>query len=212
MRRKANPGWLLATIAVWLVAVIMGMAALYNYSHTPGAVGSSTNWPIASQLRHDEIVPTLVVALHPKCSCSEATVTELSRVLAQVPKLRVYVLAVFPDEQTAADWKQTPLLRRAAQLAPVKLVLDPGGVEAKRFGAQTSGYAVLFGPNGQRLFGGGITDARGHEGDNAGEEALIQLAMGQASDFQQSSVFGCSLFENTLPAELRSASSVGGMQ
>ena len=60
----------------------------------------------------------------------------------------------------------------------MRVVNDVEGVEARRFGAQTSGTTSLYSPDGRLLFSGGITSSRGHEGDNAGEDALTQAISG----------------------------------
>jgi hypothetical protein len=52
---------------------------------------------------------------------------------------------------------------------------------------------VLYNAAGALLFSGGITAARGHEGDNAGREmVLAHLAANDAG--RRAPVFGCPLF------------------
>jgi hypothetical protein len=75
----------------------------------------------------------------------------------------------------------------------VKVVFDPDGVEARRFGAETSGHTQLFGTSGRLLFSGGITASRGHAGSNTGESAIIALVNNQTPARTQTLVFGCSL-------------------
>jgi hypothetical protein len=43
------------------------------------------------------------------------------------------------------------------------------------------------------MFQGGITGARGHEGDNAGQAAVIELVAGGRPSVRQTRVFGCAL-------------------
>jgi len=57
----------------------------------------------------------------------------------------------------------------------VTIVTDADGAEANRFGAETSGHTLLFDFGRRLLFSGGITDSRGHTGDNAGESAIVAL-------------------------------------
>jgi len=45
------------------------------------------------------------------------------------------------------------------------------------------------------VFSGGITQSRGHAGDNAGENAIISLINTRAADQAKTPVFGCSLTE-----------------
>lgn len=76
----------------------------------------------------------------------------------------------------------------------MNVVNDGDGVEAKRFGAFTSGQALLYDAQGQLRFSGGITDSRGHEGDNAGREAIEAILAGKTATTTLTDVFGCGLF------------------
>ena len=76
----------------------------------------------------------------------------------------------------------------------VAVRVDPEGVEARRFGSQTSGQIMLYDADGQLLFSGGITAARGHSGDNAGRNAILSLLTSGSSEQRGTPVFGCPLF------------------
>ncbi len=80
---------------------------------------------------------------------------------------------------------------RAAALHGVTVWTDEDGAEGQRFGAATSGHAVLYGPDGGLLFRGGITGARGHIGDNDGREAVIAHVLKMATAPSRTDVFGC---------------------
>ena len=69
---------------------------------------------------------------------------------------------------------------------------DADGVEAARFGAKTSGQALLYAADGRLLFHGGLTPSRGHEGDNEGLRRVTAILDGKAAR-DESPVFGCSL-------------------
>jgi hypothetical protein len=71
------------------------------------------------------------------------------------------------------DWDDKSLRRSAEAIPGVKVVFDPDCVEARRFGAETSGHTFLFGADGRLLFNGGITASRGRSGNNAGERAML---------------------------------------
>jgi hypothetical protein len=86
------------------------------------------------------------------------------------------------------------------------VVWDEGGAEARRFGATTSGHAVLYSPDGRLLFRGGLTGARGHAGDNANLDALAAVLDGAPSPHINVPVFGCPLFE--LPSTTEGACNV----
>jgi hypothetical protein len=50
-------------------------------------------------------------------------------------------------------------------------------------------------PDGKLAYSGGLTGARGHEGDNDGERAVLALAGGRVPPRNQEPVYGCSLEE-----------------
>jgi hypothetical protein len=139
----------------------------------------------------------LLVSLHPRCACSQATLTELARLMARAPgPLRVDVL-VYAPAGGAPSWTETDLIRRARSISGVSVNLDPGGVDSGRLGISTSGHALLIAPDGRTLFSGGITYARGHEGDNAGSAAILSLLARNRPALVETPVFGCSIRERT---------------
>jgi hypothetical protein len=70
---------------------------------------------------------------------------------------------------------------------------DVDGATARLFGAETSGFVVLYDPRGKLLFKGGITSSRGHAGDNLGEDTIASLLAGQIARSTRTPVYGCSL-------------------
>jgi hypothetical protein len=46
---------------------------------------------------------------------------------------------------------------------------------------------------GRRLFSGGITPARGHQGDSFGRRRILALLSGSTTDRAESPAFGCAL-------------------
>jgi len=179
----------------WLLTVGGGFIVLLNYQESAGGTGfTPMTWPSASALRLARGQDTLIMFAHPKCPCSQASLEELNRALAKTAgKVSVRVL-FFKPAQGSNDWTNTTLYRTAASISGVTALEDIDGQEAGRFGANTSGYVVLYKPSGDLLFKGGITAGRGHAGDNAGESALVALILGQDSAIRQTAVYGCSLF------------------
>jgi hypothetical protein len=132
---------------------------------------------------------------HPRCPCTRASLSELARLLTQVPdKLNTYVVFLKP-EGTPVDWDKTDLWRTATAIPGVTVLSDSTGMEARHFHAETSGQTLLYNQIGALLFQGGITLARGHEGDNPGRTALQDLIRTGHSDQTNTAVFGCGLFE-----------------
>jgi hypothetical protein len=98
-------------------------------------------------------------------------------------------------EGAGEGWERTDLWQRASAIPGVCVVTDPCGAEARRFGAATSGQAMLYDPAGKLLFCGGITGARGHAGGNAGFDAVLQrFQVASAMPTTQTPVYGCELF------------------
>jgi hypothetical protein len=177
----------------WIAAVAFGLGSLFQYENTPGPVGVlSQGWP-NTQIERANDRPTLVMVAHPRCPCTVASVAELARIMARLQgKVAASVLLVKPSE-SGPDWEETSLRRSAEAIPGVKVIFDRNGVEARRFGAETSGHTFLFGADGHLLFSGGITASRGHAGDNAGKSAIVALVDNQTPPQTRSLVFGCSL-------------------
>jgi hypothetical protein len=76
----------------------------------------------------------------------------------------------------------------------VSVVRDDDGVEARAFGAATSGQTLLYDRNGRQQFSGGITGSRAHQGDNAGRQSLLALLNGGHNVRTGTNVYGCPLF------------------
>ena len=187
---------------VWLAALGGGFWILWNYETTSGrAAEAPTAWPAGTQVPRPQGIATLVLSMHPQCPCSRASVEELNKLMAHCrDKLQVTVLMVRP-EGTSENWDKTALWRSAAAIPGVKVITDDGGVESRRFGAATSGQALLYSAEGKLWFAGGITESRGHGGDNAGESTIMAIVLHQIQappqHFAQTPVYGCPLFSDT---------------
>jgi len=184
-----------AVAVVWLCLAAVGLAVLWQYDNAPGeAANAPASWPSHSHLTPAADTPTLVMLAHPQCTCSRASLGELEELLARSdvhPKTYV----VFLKPATFGEgWEQTDLWRTAKRLRDVSVVRDDDGVEARAFGAATSGQTLLYDQNGHLQFSGGITGSRAHEGDNAGRQSLLALLNGGGSARTGTDVYGCPLF------------------
>jgi hypothetical protein len=181
----------LALAGFWMVLMAGGSALLWRYKSTPGSTSTAPQtWPAGSGLERATDRQGLLVFAHPRCACTVATLSELEGLVAEVGD-RVAVTVVLL--QTAGIEAGGPLAARAQAIPGVRVVLDPDGAEARRFGALTSGQVMLFDRRGRLAFAGGITDARGHEGESAGRRRIAALVRSQPAP-SSSPVFGCSLF------------------
>lgn len=178
---------------IWLAGLGGGLTALARYENRPGAIGETPgDWPATSRIARSNHDYTLVMLAHPRCPCTRASVNELAQIMAHVRgKLSACVLFLKPRD-AGADWDDTNLQRQAAAIPGVTTMSDVDGEEAKRFGGETSGFAIVFDRDGKRIFSGGITASRGHEGDNAGESAIVSL-VNERPALRSTRVFGCAL-------------------
>ena len=99
-----------------------------------------------------------------------------------------------PDEESES-WARTDLWDSAASIPGVTVAVDRGGVVAERFGAETSGHALLYDRRGLLIFSGGITAQRGHEGDSAGRSSIVSWVRRSERLVDRSEVFGCELYD-----------------
>ena len=153
---------------------------------------------------------TLVVVAHPACPCTRATLRELERLRGAVPLGRrtadgVDVVVLFAGSRggvsAMADRVAGELRAHAGEIPGVRIIDDPGGAEASRLGARTSGTVLFYDRSGRLRFNGGITPGRGHEGDSHGADALRALleretaagTAGISSTTHAAPVFGCEL-------------------
>lgn len=193
MRKKL----LFIMVAVlWLSLISCGLWVTWSYQNTPGERANAPGkWPLTSVQRKRGL-PTLVLAIHPHCPCSRATIGELALLMTHVQGLvNANVLFVKPHE-FSDDWEKTDLWKSAASIPGVRVITDEGGVEAASFGSRTSGQALLYDTNGQLIFNGGITSSRGHSGENEGRSALVSLLTTDMPSTSETPVFGCPLFNS----------------
>jgi hypothetical protein len=181
---------------LWLAVIGAGEVVLLNFENAPGHAGQTPpQWPSGTPITLDSGRSTLLMFVHPRCPCTRASIGELNRLLARgEDRIAARVLflkpASLPDE-----WTQTDSWRQAAAIRGVSVLADLDGALARRFGAETSGYVVLFDTKGRLLFQGGITAGRGHSGDNPGASLILASLAGHGPNLKQTPVYGCSLVE-----------------
>ena len=190
-----------ATVALgfmWLVATASGMSLVWDYEYSPGdSAMAPARWPATSGLARRADRATLVMIADPGCPCARASLHELARLMTRVQgRLTAHVLLVRPSE-APAGWEKSDIWRAPAAIPGVDLTRDVDGAETGRFGALTSGQVLLYNSEGDLQFAGGITPARGHEGDNPGRDAVVALLTGKNAAQRATPVYGCAL---TTPA------------
>jgi hypothetical protein len=189
-----------AAFAVWLCGASVGAVLMAKFSRIPGpAANAPAHWPAQSAIVLSRTNSTLVMFAHPHCTCTEASVGELERLMERTQgRISAHVLFLKPAE-LSANWTDTALWRRASGIPGVTVQMDTDGAEAQRFGSTTSGETMVYGADGHLLFHGGITISQGHEGDNHGLNAIVALSKTRSVRMARTPVFGCSLFANVCP-------------
>jgi len=190
-----------ALFSLAALAVLCGWFQLTRFSTTPGEQ-SPAPAILPAGLFPANHLPLLLVFVHPQCSCTPATFEQLDRLLNQAGNSVELVLAVYDSAALQdADKGRKPIHPGALLHHPFRLFADLNGSLARRFGAATSGEILLYSPNRQLLFQGGITPGRGHTGDSPVNRALLAaIASGRpASSASQSAVFGCPIFRLAHP-------------
>jgi len=132
----------------------------------------------------------LFVALHPRCPCSRATVRELAKILTRAPGKSDVTVLMFKPANEPDSWIEGGLAEDCRGLK-CQVRPDPDGNLAAALGNITSGGVALYDATGKLRYQGGITAARGHEGDNLGEQAVIEILQGSNKNHQSMPVFGC---------------------
>ena len=177
---------------VWFAAAACGFGLLARYDSRPGAAAPPVEkWPQATSIGETR-GPRVLMFLHPKCPCSQASLEQLAQLLSRCGgQISTTIVAIGPA-RNPESWRSAAEARVAGSLTGVAVQMDPGGVEARRFGATTSGHVVIFDSEGRRLFSGGITGGRAMVGDNAGfDQALKALRRSRTASPAASPVYGC---------------------
>ena len=179
---------------LWISAICVGLQLLRVYDTTPGSKAVTVSqWPAGAEVPAPSRRPELILFVHPQCPCSRATIGELDRLVARIHgTCETYILFERPRTEPSG-WERTALWYSAKSITGVHVLTDRDGVEAGRFGAKTSGQALLYSTAGRLVFSGGITPTRGHMGDSDGRLAILDILSGHVPHNTETPVFGCAL-------------------
>ncbi|MEK2689138.1 hypothetical protein AAAA73_08620 [Bdellovibrio sp. GT3] len=172
-----------------------GFFLFEKFSFTPGEQQDAPDrYPSSlSETYLDKQVPTLFVFAHPKCTCTQATLNELSRLKEKVGTQMAVKVFISYDPQDSFDGQQ--IEKQARAIANIDVKTDLNRSVARSMGALTSGQTVLYAPEGNLLFQGGITISRGHEGSSPGALQIERIVTGPfiKTQFARTPTFGCHL-------------------
>lgn len=193
--------WAAVALSAWGILLTVSFYILLEYSQTAGPV---SNPPVnLTGLGQTETTGQwqLVMAVHPKCPCTQSSVSELERIVARAESAPTFRFLVYLPSSGDASWMETGLVDRLRKIPGGSILADRDGAEAAALGMHTSGSVLLADEDGKVRFFGGITAARNHEGDSAGKKAVLMLLSGQQPPIESTQVFGCRL-ENEQQASL----------
>lgn len=194
---RANAKMSYVVVLVWIILTTSGFFVLWRYESTPGPDGGTGEYANTRGSFQPERTDkqTLLFFAHPRCPCTKASLNELERLVANCDgRLHIEVFFFNPATEEM-QWSQTELWKQAVRIPGVTVTRDAGGEMAARFGATTSGHAILLDTAGDVLFTGGITASRGHEGDNLGRSSIESLVHSGDATQRTTPTFGCTLFD-----------------
>ena len=185
----------LATLA-WLGALAAGFISLHAYEATPGPlVRPPEGWPANSRLAPSRGRADVLMAVHPRCPCTRASLEMLAELVRESQGTASVRLLFYRPQDSAEGWGSDGLQRATETVPGAVVVDDPGGVEARRFGLATSGAVVAFDASGRRRFAGGLTSGRGVAERSAGSIALGEVfaRTNAGPDLTDCPTYGCPL-------------------
>jgi len=176
----------------------VGLCLLALYENTPAtAVEGPALWPSELLIPRAKSGYTLVVAIHPQCPCTAATLQELAVAITHCPHMQVDLLFIKPPKMPV-EWVKSDLWRTASAFPNSRLIVDEQGKLSATLHAQNSGQTYLYDADGHLVYSGGLTASRGHAGDNDGLGSIISIVNKETTISNAKPVFGCPLFNSSV--------------
>ncbi len=208
-KKTPRPVLYWALFSLWLMAFGAGAGVLGAYASRAGEVSETPAvWPIGLGLdrlfddgpaRHAPAYPgvwTVVMAAHPECPCTRASIQELRYALAHASEpYRLFVLAYEPEHMPG--FASTPAMASLAEREHTRVVIDTDGAIAQRLGGVTSGFVSVYDRGGRLRFAGGVTPTRSHTGPNTGSASVRALLSGDDPPAPAAPVYGCPIRTDT---------------
>lgn len=90
--------------------------------------------------------------------------------------------------------ESSPSWAMAKMISGAEVSADPRGTMTRLFNAQVSGETIVYSAEGDLLFEGGITQTRGHVGENVGSRAIVEAVQNRKTAVKKTPTYGCGLF------------------
>jgi hypothetical protein len=130
---------------------------------------------------------------HPNCPCTRASIAELEIIMSNLHgRVAAFVLFSKPGANET-EIQNSDLWKTAASIPGVRPAFDNQAAETSRFDAEVSGQTMLYNPQGDLVFSGGLTSTRGNQGANEGADTIIRIVRSGATQLHGAPVFGCAL-------------------
>jgi hypothetical protein len=194
----------ICVVLSWVGAVFWVMSLIGRYEGTPGEAATvPTQWPQNCSIKPNPAKQTLLFFLHPRCACSLASMQEFKHALqhfartANLSSENIDINCVFTCPDTNyTEWTNTVLVNRAREIPDATIRFDRNGTIINQFHVTTSGHVLLYSKNGKLMYSGGVTLARGHEGNNKNREAFENAMSDSTTSSDECPVFGCKLLDS----------------
>ena len=184
-------------IVLWAVTIVAAFGFLAAYDQAPGPSPKSVSkLPANFDLPAKPGSHVLLMFLHPKCVCSQASVGELEKILSHAPDSVEVCLYFYKPAGKPDEWTRTGLYETARRNGWT-IRVDEDGAIARRLGAETSGHVLIFDSARNLSFSGGVTASRGHWGDNESARAASGALLETANSASTRPVFGCEILGET---------------
>jgi hypothetical protein len=172
--------------------LVAGFCALERYAFGAGAAYAPSATSREFLEAHRQPGRALIVmAVHPRCSCTDASVAELADLLARSHGQLDALLLEYCPGDPKLHWQVDETPRNLGGVT-VPWLADRDGLIGRGLGAATSGHVVFVDAHGQIRFYGGITLARDHRGRAPGQDAILAVLQGETPRLTSAPVYGCS--------------------
>lgn len=172
-----------------LFSILSILVAASSYAATDFSGIDLRTLKSVSVSREDKAsLATVIVFVSSKCPCSDSHVKELVKLNRDYPKFRI--LAVNSNADETNDVAHAYFKEKAL---PFPVLRDADQKLADEFKAYKTPHAYVLGPNGEKLFQGGVTDSA--QCDRAGRfylrEALDDIAAAKKVRTPLARALGC---------------------
>jgi hypothetical protein len=179
-------------IVLWVVLFLSAYLFSINYSIKTEKVDkeNQTTDLVKRYLSSGQRV--LFFFIHPKCSCTLASIDEFKDLLKDEYKDIKIVAIVSTRSSVDNEFMYSESTNLIKELNQVEIFYDIGAIETQKLGIKTSGHLLFYDSLGNLLYSGGITVSRGHRGESVGKMELSRR-MKSSNNYQKymADAYGC---------------------